>query len=274
MKTWLITGCSSGLGRSLAKAVLEKGYNVVVTARNIDKIKDIVENYSQSAIALSLDVTRQDDIKNVVEKAVKQFGTIDVLVNNAGYGYRSAIEEGNAGDVSRLFHTNVWGPVALMKEVLPYMRKQRSGMIVNVSSIAAVSANMGSGYYAASKSALESLSEALKKEVEPLGIQVMIVEPGAFRTDFAGRSLTQSQTVIRDYEQTAGQRRIGKEKKHGTQPGDPDKGAQLIIKAVENHHTPLRLLLGSDAVRFTNDVIKKRQEEYDKWHLLSEKTDY
>ncbi|MGN1182281.1 MAG: SDR family NAD(P)-dependent oxidoreductase, partial [Faecalibacillus sp.] len=186
----------------------------------------------------------------------------------------SAVEEGDMKDVSRLFETNVWGPVALMKEVLPYMRKQSSGTIVNISSIAAVSASMGSGYYAASKSALESLSEALKKEVEPLGIKVMIVEPGAFRTDFAGRSLTQSHTVIDDYAATAGTRRIENSKTHGTQPGDPDKGAELMIKAVESDCTPLRLLLGSDAVRFTNDIMKNRQDEYAKWHLLSEKTDF
>lgn len=152
MKTWFITGCSSGLGRSLAKAVLKQGYYAVVTARDISKIKDIVDQYPQTALALSLDVTNQDSIQNAVKRAVEQFGTIDVLVNNAGYGYRSALEEGDMHDVSRLFETNVWGPVALMKEVLPYMRKQRSGAIMNVSSIAAVHASMGSGYYAASKS--------------------------------------------------------------------------------------------------------------------------
>ena len=133
---------------------------------------------------------------------------------------------------------------------------------------------MGSGYYAASKSALESLTEALKKEAEPLGIKVMIAEPGAFRTDFAGRSLTQSHTVIEDYAVTAGTRRIENDKTHGTQPGDPDKAAVLMIKAIESSNTPLRLLLGSDAVKFANDIMKSRQKEYDEWRLLSEKTDY
>ena len=225
MKTWLITGCSTGLGRSLAKTVLEKGDHVVVTARNKEKVKDIIEQYPQTSMAISLDVTDNDSIENAVKKAIDRFRSIDVLVNNAGYGYRAAIEEGDRKDISILFETNVWGPVSLMKEVLPYMRKQRRGAIINISSVAALRTSPGSGYYAASKCALEALSDGLKKEVEPLGIKVMVVEPGAFRTDFAGRSLTQSHTVIDDYEKTAGQRRIGKDMTHGTQPGDPDKAA-------------------------------------------------
>lgn len=274
MKTWLITGCSTGLGRSLAKVVLKQGYNAVVTARNKDKILDIVNQYPDKALALSLDVTNHESIQNSIKKATERFGTIDVLVNNAGYGYRAALEEGNMVDVSVLFETNVWGPVALMKEVLPYMRKQRSGAIINISSIAALRTSPGSGYYAASKGALEALSEGLKSEVESLGIKVMVVEPGAFRTDFAGRSLTESNTVIEDYEMTAGQRRIGKDKTHGTQPGDPDKGASLIVKAIEDEETPFRLLLGTDAVKFADEVMTNRREEYDKWRSLSQKTDF
>lgn len=274
MKTWLITGCSSGLGRSLAKEALKQGYQVVVTARDTDKIKDIVERYPHTALSLPLDVTDQKSIDLAVQKAINQFGQVDVLVNNAGYGYRSAVEEGDMLDVARLFQTNVWGPVALIKALLPTMRKQQSGLIINVSSIAAISASMGSGYYAASKSALESLSEALVKEVKPLGIQVMIVEPGAFRTDFAGRSLTESKIVIDDYAGTSGTRRIGKENKHGTQPGNPDKAAEMLIKIIQEGHLPLRLLLGSDAVQFADEQMKKRQKEYHDWHLLSEKTDY
>lgn len=273
-KTWLITGCSSGIGRSLAKETLKQGYNVIVTARNKEKIMDLVAQYPQTSLALSLDVTNEESINNSLKDAIKHFGTLDVLVNNAGYGYRSAIEEGTREDVSRLFETNVWGPVNLIKQVLPSMRKRHQGAIINVSSIAAIHASMGSGYYAASKSALESISESLKKEVEPLGIKVMIVEPGAFRTNFTGSSLTQSPKAILDYEKTAGTRRIEKETNHGKQPGNPDLAASLIIKAIESDHTPLRLLLGSDAVKYASEMLEDHQKEYDAWSELSTKTDY
>lgn len=273
MKTWVITGCSSGLGRSLAKEALRQGLNVVVTARNIHKIKDLVKDHPH-ALALKLDVTSQEDINEVIKETINKFGNIDVLVNNAGYGYRSAIEEGDSKDVNKLFNTNVWGPINLIKAILPYMRQQNSGTIINVSSIAAIEAAMGSGYYAASKSALESLSESLKKEVGPLGINVMIVEPGAFRTDFAGRSLTQSQKVIHDYASTAGKRRIENDHVHGSQPGDPDKAAKIIIRVVESKNIPSRLLLGSDAINYAYNILNKRLMEYEKWESLSIKTDY
>lgn len=273
-KTWLITGCSSGIGRSLAKETLKQGYNVVVTARNKEKIIDLVNQYPQNALALSLDVTNEESINHAIKDAIKHFGTIDVLVNNAGYGYRSAIEEGTRQDVNRLFETNIWGPVNLIKQVLPLMRKRHQGAIINVSSIAAIHASMGSGYYAASKSALESISESLKKEVEPLGIKVMIVEPGAFRTNFTGSSLTQSPKAILDYEKTAGTRRIEKETNHGKQPGNPDLAAPLIIEAIESNHTPLRLLLGSDAVKYASEMLEEHQRVYNEWSKLSTKTDY
>lgn len=274
MKTWMITGCSTGLGRSFAKEALKQGYNVVVTARNIDKVKDIVEEYPKTALAITLDVTDYNSIYNAVKKVVEKFGTIDYLVNNAGYGYRAALEEGRKEDVDMLFETNVWGPVELMKAVLPFMRRQHSGAIINISSVAAFSTFAGSGYYAASKCALEALSEGLSKEVSPFGIKVMIVEPGAFRTDFAGRSLTESSIVINDYDKTSGQRRIGKDKTHGTQPGDPDKAAKLVIRAINSETPPSRLLLGKDAVKVANDFIASRQEEYNRWRVLSQTTDY
>lgn len=274
MKTWLITGCSSGLGRSLAWAVLKKGDRAAVTARNVDTLKEFAEAYPKTALPLSLDVTVPEAIENVVKTVQQNFERIDVLVNNAGYGYRAAVEEGNEKETFRLFDTNFWGPVALIKAVLPGMRANRSGAIINVSSIAAIHTSPGSGYYAASKAALESLSGGLRSETAPLGIKVMAVEPGAFRTDFAGRSLTQSGTVIADYEQTAGQRRIGKDKTHGTQPGDPDKGAGLIIEAIERENPPFRLLLGSDAVKFADEVMESRRKEYAQWRELSVQSDY
>ncbi len=274
MKTWFITGCSTGLGRSLAKAVLEKGYRAAVTARDTEKLKEFSEKFPETAIILPLDVTDEESVKSAVRAAEKRFGGIDVLVNNAGYGYRAAVEEGEPDDMKRLFETNFWGPVALIKAVLPGMRAKKSGAIINVSSIAALRTAPGSGYYAASKCALEGMSGGLLVETAPLGIKVMIVEPGAFRTDFAGRSLTQSSTVIADYEETAGARRIGKDLSHGTQQGDPDKGADLIIQAIEAEDTPFRLLLGSDAVKFADDVMEGRRREYDKWREFSCGSDF
>ena len=274
MRNWLITGCSTGLGRSLARAVLEKGDNVAVTARDTEKLKDFQRAFPETALILPLDVTDQESILSAVREARSCFGDIDVLVNNAGYGYRAAVEEGNTEDTERLFRTNFWGPVAIIRAVLPYMRAKRSGTIINVSSIAALRTAPGSGYYAASKCALEGLSEGLRMETAPLGIKVMVVEPGAFRTDFAGRSLTQSSTVIADYEETAGRRRIGRDTTHGTQPGDPDKGAELIIKAIEAEDIPFRLLLGSDAVNFADNVMESRCKEYEKWRDFSCESDY
>ena len=274
MRNWLITGCSTGLGRSLARAVLEKGDNVAVTARDTEKLKDFQRAFPETALILPLDVTDQESILSAVREARSCFGDIDVLVNNAGYGYRAAVEEGNTEDTERLFRTNFWGPVAIIRAVLPYMRAKRSGTIINVSSIAALRTAPGSGYYAASKCALEGLSEGLRMETAPLGIKVMVVEPGAFRTDFAGRSLTQSSTVIADYEETAGRRRIGRDTTHGTQPGDPDKGAELIIKAIEAEDIPFRLLLGSDAISFADNVMKSRCKEYDRWRDFSCGSDY
>ncbi len=274
MNNWLITGCSTGLGRSLARAVLKKGYHAVVTARDTEKLKDFQQDFPKTAMVLPLDVTDNASIQKAVQAAKERFGGIDVLVNNAGYGYRAAVEEGDSNDTARLFDTNFWGPVALIKAVLPDMRTKRSGAIINVSSIAALRTAPGSGYYAASKCALEGMSDGLRIETAPLGIKVMTVEPGAFRTDFAGRSLTESDIVIEDYAETAGTRRIGKDTSHGIQPGNPDKGAELIIEAIEAEDTPFRLLLGSDAVKFADDVLESRRNEYDRWREFSCKSDF
>lgn len=274
MKTWFITGCSSGLGKSLARAVLKKGDRAVVTARKTETLIEFEKAFPQTALVLPLDVTDETAIEEAVRIAKQRFGSVDVLVNNAGYGYRAAVEEGSAEDTKKLFDTNFWGAVALIKAVLPDMREKHSGVIVNVSSIAALQTAPGSGYYAASKCALEGLSSGLRAETEHLGIKVMIVEPGAFRTDFAGRSLTQSSKVIDDYEQTVGARRIGRDTSHGTQPGDPDKAAELMILAVEVKDAPFRLLLGTDAVAFADHVMQSRIEEYEKWRKFSCQSDF
>ena len=253
---------------------MEKGDQAVVTARDPEKLKEFSEKFPETAFLLPLDVTDEGSIQSAAAAAEKRFGGIDVLVNNAGYGYRAAVEEGEPADMKRLFDTNFWGPVALIKAVLPGMRAKKSGAVINVSSIAALRTAPGSGYYAASKCALEGLSGGLLAEVAPLGIKVLVVEPGAFRTDFAGRSLTQSAMVIADYEETAGARRIGKDLSHGTQQGDPDKGASLIIQEIESEYTPYRLLLGSDSVKFADDVMENRRREYGKWREFSCGSDF
>ncbi|MDP9936713.1 NAD(P)-dependent dehydrogenase (short-subunit alcohol dehydrogenase family) [Paenarthrobacter nicotinovorans] len=274
MTTWLITGCSTGLGRALAQAVLAKGDNAVVTARNTESLQDLAAEFPTTALAVALDVTNQSQVDAAVNQAEERFGVVDVLVNNAGYGYRAAVEEGDDADVRALFDTNVFGPVAMIKAVLPGMRSRRSGAIVNISSIGARICPPGSGYYSATKAALEGISGSLQKELAPLGITVTAVEPGGFRTDFAGRSLTQSAVAIDDYAETAGKRRKENDTVHGTQPGDPDKAAQLIISAVEADETPAFLLLGADAVYAYNAVEEAMRAEVERWRERSVATGY
>ncbi|HWT24061.1 MAG TPA: oxidoreductase [Solirubrobacteraceae bacterium] len=269
MTTWLITGCSTGLGRALAEAVLDRGHNAVVTARDVTRVEDLAATHPDSALAAALDVTDPAHVADVVRRADERFGGVDVLVNNAGYGYRAAVEEGDDADVQRLFATNVFGPVALIKAVLPGMRARRSGAIVNVSSIGARITPAGSGYYAATKGALEGLTGSLRKELEPLGITAMIVEPGGFRTDFSGRSLQQSAEPIADYADTAGRRRKEHDTTHGTQPGDPAKAAEAIIEAVEAPEPPSLLLLGQDAVDAFRGVLDAHRAEIDAWERTS-----
>ena len=255
-------------------AVLEAGNSVAATARSVDRLQDLVDAYPDRVLALPLDVTDGGQIVTAVTRAEEHFGSIDVLVNNAGYGYRAAIEEGDDAQVRELFDTNVFGPVALIKAVLPGMRARRSGAIVNLSSIAARLGAAGSGYYSASKAALEGISGSLGRELEPLGISVTIVEPGAFRTDFAGRSLVQSPSKIDDYANTAGLRRKENDTMHGTQAGDPERAARTIIDAVEADDTPSFLLLGSDAV-FVYDLVGEEQgREVDAWRERSAATDF
>ena len=198
---WLITGCSGGIGKGIAKAVLQKGDNAVVTARNPEKLKeltDLTDMWPETAFAVALDVTDRDSILQAVDAAKKHFWAVDVLVNNAGYSYRSSLEEGEDAAVRRLFETNFFGPVELIKQVLPEMREKRNGAIINITSAAAIRSAVGSCYYAASKAALALLTNGLSKELRPLGIRVMEVKPGSFRTNFHGASLTGTKNVIAD----------------------------------------------------------------------------
>ncbi len=274
MSTWLITGCSSGLGRALAEAVLARGETVVATSRHAAALQTLTEAYPDTSLAMDLDVTDPAQVTSAVQQATRQFGGVDVLVNNAGYGYRAAVEEGDVHDVNELFATNFFGAVAAIKAVLPTMRSRRAGTIVNISSTGTRITPPGSGYYAASKAALEAVSASLRKEVEPLGITVIVVEPGQFRTDFAGRSLTQSTTVIADYAETAGKRRIEHDTVHGTQQGDPAKAAQAIITVVRAPDAPSMLLLGSDALDQFCASRDATSIEVDKWQELTVSTDF
>jgi NADP-dependent 3-hydroxy acid dehydrogenase YdfG len=207
---WFITGCSTGFGRELAKLILSKGYKAVVTARNVDKIKDLAEGFETCALTLELDVNNKASIQQAVAKAQETFGNIDVLVNNAGYGYFTSIEEGEEDKIRAQFETNFFGLVNMIQAVLPGMRAQKSGHIVNFSSIGGLRAFAATGFYHATKFAVEGLSESLSQEVGPLGIKVLIVEPGPFRTDWAGRSTARTETQLDDYKETVGKRMAAK----------------------------------------------------------------
>ena len=273
-KVWIVTGSSSGLGKSFVKALADQGDIVVAAARMKTALSELETQYPGQIMTMELDVTNDEQIRSVVREVIHAQGRIDGLINNAGYGYRAAVEEGVRQDVDLLFQTNFFGPVALIKAVLPYMRSQRRGMIINISSIAAVETFPGSGYYGASKCALEGMSSALQKETAPLGIKVMVVEPGAFRTDFSGRSLKQTQIRIDDYEATAGQRRIENDHTHGTQCGDPDKGARLVLEAIRSPQPPFKLILGQDAWEVYQQRAEKQREEMQSWLEKSSNTHF
>lgn len=273
-KIWFITGCSTGFGRELAEQVLARGERVVLTARKPEQVQDIADRYPETALALSLDVTSEQAIRKAVADAEARFGQVDVLVNNAGYGYFSAIEEGEDEEIRRQFETNVFGLISLTRHLLPGMRARRRGHVVNVSSIGGLVAFPATGYYHATKWAVEGFSEALSKEVGPLGIKVIIVEPGRFRTDWAGRSVIESKTVIDDYDATAGERRRQAKAYTGTQPGDPARGAAAIIQAVDAENPPLRLPLGSDAYKFLTDRLDELRANFDAVKDISISTDF
>ena len=269
---WLITGCSTGFGRALSRVLLGRGNSVVVTARNPATLDEFAAH--PNALVAALDVTVQQQITDVVAQAEKRFGRIDVLVNNAGYGYLSALEEGEDDEVRAMFETNVFGLANMTRAVLPGMRARRQGHVVNISSVGGLIGFPGIGYYNATKFAVEGLSEALAKETAPLGIKVTVVEPGPFRTDWAGRSLKVPKTSIADYAKLAGARRDGVQRNSGTQPGDPVRGAEAIIRAVESAEPPLHLILGKPAYDLTAGKLKDFTAEMEKWREVSLGADY
>lgn len=270
MKTWIVTGCSSGLGRALAETLLEKGYNVAVTARKPETVADLAEKYPETAIALALDVTDHDSVVKAVADTKARFGSIDVLANNAGYCLRGAVEECSMEAVQKQFATNFYGPLDLIQTVLPVMREQKSGVIVNYSSIAALNTSEGSAFYGASKAALEAMSDGLRKEVDPLGIRVIVVEPGPFATDFYDCSLDISDTNIGDYADTAAKRKGRNPHPGQGLPGwgSPRLAAETVITASEEEQPPFRLLLGRVAIGSAEKRIADTQKEIETWREL------
>ena len=244
-KTWLITGCSTGLGRALAERVLQAGGRVVATARDPAHLQGLAqEAQADSFLPVTLDVTRSDQIKDVVGHAVSRFGGVEVLVNNAGYGYQSSVEEGEDEAIRAQFEANVFGLFALTRAVLPVMRERKDGHVINITSVAGFIGFAGSGYYAASKHAVEGWSDALAAEGKPLGIRVTCVEPGPFRTDWAGRSLKQTPSRIADYVETAGARLKATSGYSGKQAGDPVRAADAMIRLAGMDGPPRHLVLG------------------------------
>ena len=271
---WLITGCSTGFGRELARIVLDRGHRAVVTARDPEKVRDLVSGHDGRALALALDVDKPAQVQEVVSKAESALGRIDVLVNNAGFGYLGAVEESDEAGVRAMFETNYFGLVRMTNAVLPGMRSRRSGHIVNISSIGGLVAFPGVGHYNATKFAVEAISEALSAEVAPLGIKVLLVEPGPFRTNWAGPSIKESPTQMADYASTAGATRGRISGYSGSQAGDPVRAAEAIVEAVSSPHPPLRLLLGKMALKTARAKLDALRQEFDAWAKVTEGADY
>lgn len=264
-KVWFITGCSTGLGRDLAEVLLEQGYRVVATARQLDSIEDLAERFPESARIATLDVTDPEQIAAAVEYAISEFGRIDVLVNNAGYGLLGAIEEPSTEQIRAQFDTNLFGAVDVMRAVLPHMRRQVYGHVLNMSSVAGFIASGSAGYYAATKFALEALSEALAQEAAGHGIRVTIVEPGPFRTDFAGRSLRGPEGQMPDVYPGTQKFLDYFAEVDRKQAGDPRKAAGVMIDAVESDEPPLRLPLGELCITRIEAELEKVRADIAPW---------
>jgi NAD(P)-dependent dehydrogenase (short-subunit alcohol dehydrogenase family) len=276
-RVWFITGCSSGFGRALAETVLEQGETVVLTARNPQQIKDLAASFPDRTLAVQLDVTKPEEVREAVKQAIANFGRIDVLVNNAGCEVAGVIEEVPDKEVRREFETNFFGVLEVLRAVLPHMRQQRSGHILNFSSIACFDAGAGGGIYSSSKLALEGISGSLANEVAPFGIKVTIVEPGWFRTDFFRRSYVLTDTQIEDYKPLINEIRqqiIPVQEMKDMAPGDPRKAALAMIKVVDSDNPPIRLALGADTVETVEGALEFIKSELDAWREVSMSTDY
>lgn len=273
MARWLITGCSTGFGREIAGAALQAGHRVVVTARRADAVRGFAEEFGELALPVALDVTDRDQIAAAVAAADAVFGGIDVLVNNAGHGYLSAVEEGEDAEVRKLFNVNYFGAVDMIKAVLPGMRARGCGHIVNISSMTGLVANPPNAYYSSTKFALEAVTEALAAEVRPLGIKVTAIEPGAFRTDWATRSMKESGTPIADYTNVAARKDLIKQFADHL-PGDPRKVAEAVLMVTGLDEPPLRLLLGRDVLKAMRDKIAAMSASIDEWEAVTKDVNF
>jgi NAD(P)-dependent dehydrogenase (short-subunit alcohol dehydrogenase family) len=263
--TWLITGCSSGFGRILSEAVLARGDNAIVTARNPESVQALADRYPNRAYAAPLDVTRPGDAAAAVAEAEARFGRLDILVNNAGFGFIGAVEESEANEYRPMFETNLFGLIETTRAALPALRRHGGGRIVNFSSIGGITGRMGFGLYNASKFAVEGMSEALAEEVAPFGVKVLIVEPGAFRTDFLGRSILTAERRLEAYEATSGRMRDFSQTNDGQQQGDPERGIAVLLQAVDSPTPPLRLPLGGDAYARIRSKIGRLEQDLCAW---------
>jgi NAD(P)-dependent dehydrogenase (short-subunit alcohol dehydrogenase family) len=273
MARWLITGCSTGFGREIARAALASGHQVVVTARRADAVRDLVDEFGANAVAVALDVTDGAQIAAAVSAADNAFGGIDVLVNNAGHGYLSAVEEGEDAEVRKLFDVNYFGTVDMIKAVLPAMRARGSGHIINISSMTGLVANPPNAYYSSTKFALEAVTEALATEVRPLGIKVTAIEPGAFRTDWATRSMKESATPIADYTDVAARKDLIKQFAEHL-PGDPKKVAEAVLMVSQLDEPPLRLLLGRDVLKAMRDRLAALSASIEEWKAVTKDVNF
>jgi len=273
-RTWLITGCSTGIGREIARAVLERGQRAAVTARRPDAVADLVADHPERALALALDVTDPAQITAAVGATERAFGAIDVLVNNAGYGYLAAVEEGEDAKVRELFDTNFFGAVDLIKAVLPGMRTRRRGHVINMSSMAGLVTNPPNVYYSCTKHALEALTEGLAKEVAPFGIFVTAIEPGAFRTDWATRSMQETSRPMDEYAETVGARKQLIKLAGDKLPGDPRRIADAVLMVAELERPPVHLLLGRDVLAAFRQKLADWQTSIETWKSVTKDVNF
>ncbi|WP_246848957.1 oxidoreductase [Aquimarina sp. U1-2] len=271
---WFITGASTGFGKELAKVALSGGDKVVATFRNQEQIAAFNKYYPGQAVGVHVDVTKPEQVAGGIERAISEFGRIDVLVNNAGYGSLGSLEEVEEDELKYQFEVNVFGAVRLTKAVLPYMRKQRSGHIINITSIGGLVSYPGVSVYNGSKFALEGIGEALAMEVAHIGIKVTNIEPGPFRTDWAGRSASYQKVTIPDYEKSVGQRLESIKEIDGKQEGDPEKAAKAIFQVTRLNNPPLHLPLGASAYKDAYEKSENLRKELDSFQYLGLPTDF
>ena len=273
-RVWLITGCSSGIGRALAERVLEIGDRLIATARNVATLEDLVSTHPDRCKASELDVTEAASIPEVVSQALAGWGRIDVLINNAGCGLLGALEEISDAEMERCFETNFYGPVRLIRAVLPAMREQRAGHIINISAAAAVANYPGFSMYGGAKAALELASESLRQEIAPFGINVTLVEPGPFRTEFSSHSMQRAGQGMPDYQATVGKFSELLQRINGRQPGDPQKAAAVIVQMVQDGKSPLRLPLGKYIVNKIKMKSASTLRELSEWESVAGSTEF